>query len=218
VHNVGTRGKRASSWLNNPHAPVWAFFSRRQFFPRCLLLRGVSSQRAIRRPIRPQGMARTEIPHRRALPRDPRALIERGGHLLIGPMRPVEPTTLGAVFHPPLDRRRQRLWNPPRLAWSPVDLEACHASFVLLREPAPHGGAMHTHILGNGPAFASPTGHQDRLAPVAEPSVSSRLENVFELHVFRCGQPYPSHLLPPSHETSHKRVAQKRCKLIRCMY
>jgi len=163
-------------------------------------------------------MARTEVAHCRTLDLDPRDVIPLGGHLLSGPLRPIAPTALGAVFHPPRDQRRQRRRHPPRLAWRPVDLEAGHTAFVLLRAPAPHGGAMHAHILGNGPAVASPTGHQDRLAPVAAPSVGSRLEHVFELHLFRGCQPYLSHLWPPSHETSHKRVAQKRCKLIRCMY
>lgn len=142
-------------------------------------------------------MALTEVPPCRALDRDPSGLIQGGRQLFVGPVRPIEPTALGAVLHPPLDRRRQRLGHPTRLARGPVDLEARPASFMIQREPAPHGGAMHAQILGDGPTLAAPTGHQDRLASVAESSVGGRLEGVFQLFVFRGCQLNPPPLCPP---------------------
>lgn len=138
-------------------------------------------------------MALTEVPPCRALDRDPSGLIQGGRQLFVGPVRPIEPTALGAVLHPPLDRRRQRLGHPTRLARGPVDLEARPASFMIQREPAPHGGAMHAQILGDGPTLTAPARHQHRLAPVAEASVGGRLENVFEVRLFRCRQPNPLH-------------------------
>ena len=67
-------------------------------------------------------MALTEHPHGRALHLEPSGLIQVCRQLFIGPVRPIEPTALRAVFHPRLERRRQRLGNPPRLPWRLWDL------------------------------------------------------------------------------------------------
>src|SRR5262249_38908580 len=164
-------------------------------------------------------MALTEVPHRGALDLDPGGLIQIHGQLFIGPVRPMEPTPPWAFLHPTLDHRRPRLGNPPRLSRCPLDLQALQAPFMIVREPEPHGRAMHPQILGDGLALATPTGHQDRLAPVAESSVVGRLEGVFQLLFFRGRQPHPPHLFRPlSHEKPHERVPQKRCKITRCLY
>jgi hypothetical protein len=128
----------------------------------CPIRSQISKQIAIRRPIRPHGMALTEVPYGRALDLDPRGLIQGGRQLFIGPMRSVEPTTLGASLHPPLDRRRQRLGHQPRLAWGPWDRSALYPPFMIWFQPQLHGGAMHPQIVGDGLALTPPTGHQDR--------------------------------------------------------
>src|SRR5215470_391190 len=139
-------------------------------------------------------MALTKVPHGRALHGDPCGLIPICRQLFVGPVRAIEPTPRRASFHPHLNRRPQRLGNPSRLAWCPLNLQALYAPFVIVLEPEPHRGAMHPQILGNGLALAPPTRHQDRLTPIAEASVSGRLEKVFQLLLFRCRQPNLPHL------------------------
>src|SRR5215467_5021146 len=139
-------------------------------------------------------MALTKVPHGRALHGDPCGLIYICRQLFVGPVRAIEPTPRRASFHPHLNRRPQRLGNPSRLAWCPLNLQALYAPFVIVLEPEPHRGAMHPQILGNGLALAPPTRHQDRLTPIAEASVSGRLEKVFQWLLFRCRQPNLPHL------------------------
>src|SRR5678816_3330452 len=115
----------------------------------------------------------------------------------VGPVRAIKPTPRRAGFHPCLDRRPQRLGNPPRLARCPVDLQALHAAFVIVLEPEPYRGTMHPQILRDGLALSSPARHQDRLTPVTEASVIGRLEDVFQVLLFHCRQLNPPHLCQP---------------------
>ena len=78
---------------------------------------------------------------------------------------------------------------------------------------------MHPSILRNGLALQPPTRHQDRLAPVTKASIGGRLEEVFQVYLFRGRQPDSSPLVqPPYHAKLSERVPQKRGKFIRCMY
>jgi hypothetical protein len=148
-------------------------------------------------PVRPHPVALAEVAHRCALDRDARGLIQIRGQLLIGPVCSIKPTPLGTAFYPVLDRRCQCGWNAARWSWGPLDGEACKAVLMILREPAPYSRTMHPEILGDGLALTAPTRHQDRLAPITEPSVAGRLEGVFQLLLFRGRQPNPSHPLQP---------------------
>src|SRR5215475_10641914 len=56
---------------------------------------------------------------------------------------------------------------------------------------------MHAQILGNGLTLSPPARHQDRLTPVTEASVLGRLEEVFQLFVFRGRQLNQPHLFQP---------------------
>jgi hypothetical protein len=67
-------------------------------------------------------MTLTEYPHRRALHRDPGGMIQISRQFLIGPVGTVEVTTLGAGFHPPLERWGQRRGNAARLPRRPLNL------------------------------------------------------------------------------------------------
>jgi hypothetical protein len=122
ARHVGTSGKRAASWLSKTHAPTWAFFYRRQLFPRPALLLGVAPQIAIRRPIRAQGLTLTEHPPGGALALDARGPLPGRCQVVIGPVGAVASTALGAVFPPLLERRRHRGGHPAWLAWGPGDL------------------------------------------------------------------------------------------------
>jgi hypothetical protein len=122
VHNVGTSGKRASSWLSSTHCPAWAFFACRQFFPRHLLFLGVAPSIAIRRPIRAHVMTLPEDPHGGALDLDPRRPIQVRRELCIGPIGSIASAARRSILPPPLDRGGQRLGDPPWLAWCPGDL------------------------------------------------------------------------------------------------
>jgi hypothetical protein len=143
-------------------------------------------------------MALTKVPHGRTLHGDPCGLIHIRRQLFVDPVRTIEPTTRWACFHPLLDRRPQCLGNPPRLARCPVNLQALQAPFVIVLEPAPHCGAMHPQISGDGLALPPPVRHRDRLTPVTEASVIGRLEGVFQLFLFRCRQLNPPHLFQPT--------------------
>src|SRR5690349_10876329 len=69
---------------------------------------------------------------------------------------------------------------------------------------------MHPQILRDGLALPPPTRHQDRLTPVTQASVSGRLEDVFQLVVFRWRQLNPPHLFqPPLLRTSRKDTSKK---------
>src|SRR5512132_3212988 len=207
-------------WDDSPSHPVWPvtlapgesgprldsaahtlrpglFFYRRQFFLRHSLLLGVASQIAIGWPVRPDVMALTKVPHGRPLHRDARGLIHIRRQFFVGPVRAIKPTPRRAGFHPCLDRRPQRLGNPPRLARCPVDLQALHAPFVIVLEPEPYRGTMHPQILRDGLALSPPARHQDRLTPVTEASVIGRLEDVFQVLLFHCRQLNPPHLCQP---------------------
>jgi hypothetical protein len=142
-------------------------------------------------------MALTEVPHRGAFDRDPFGRIQRGRPLLIGPVCSIEATRQGAIFPPTLDRRGQGLREATRLAWRPVDMEARQAPCLSLREPPPHGGAMHAQIVGDSPALAAATGHQDRLAPLPESPVSGRLAEVCQVRWCRRRSCNPPHLFSP---------------------
>src|SRR6516162_4731864 len=142
-------------------------------------------------------MALTKGSHGCPLHSDARGLIHIRRQLFVGPVRPIEPTPCRAGLHPLLDRRPQRLGNPPRLAWCPVDRQDLDAPFVIVLEPEPHRRAMHSQILGNGLALPPPARHQDRLTPVTQASVLGCLEEVFQLFVFRSRQLNPPHLFPP---------------------
>jgi hypothetical protein len=139
-------------------------------------------------------MALTKVPHGRALHGDPHGLIQIRRQLFVGPVRPIKPTPRRACFHPLLDRRPQRCGNSSRLPWGPVNLQALQTPFVILLEPEPDRGAMYSQILGDGLALPSPACHQDRLTPVTEAAVSSRLEDVCQVLLFRCRQLNSSHL------------------------
>src|SRR5215510_13884998 len=139
-------------------------------------------------------MALTEHPHGRTFDRDPRRLVQIRRQLLIGPVRPIEPTPLGAGFHPRLDGRCQRLGNPTLLSRSPVDLDTLRTLFGILCEPQAHRRTMYPQILGDGLALPPAMGHEDRLAPVAESSVMGRFEELFQVRLFRCGQSDALHL------------------------
>src|SRR5262245_60941853 len=142
-------------------------------------------------------MTLTKVPHGRPLHGDSRSLIHIRRQLFVGPVRPIEPTPRWAGFHPLLDCRPQRLGNPSRLAWCPLDLQALHAPCVIVLEPEPHRRAMHPSILGNGLTLPPPARHQDRLTPVTEAPIAGRLEDVFQLLLFRCRQPNLPHLCQP---------------------
>ena len=189
------------------------FFSRLKLFLGHPLLRGVAAHITIGRAVWPDVMALTKVPHGRALHDDPCGLLHIRRQLFVGPVRAIEPTPRRASFHPHLNRRPQRLGNPSRLAWCPLNLQALYAPFVIVLEPEPHRGAMPPHILGNGRALAPPTRHQDRLTPVAEAPITGRLEGVFQLLLFRCRQPNPPHLCQPLIRT-HKvmRASMKKQK------
>jgi hypothetical protein len=75
-----------------------------------------------------------------------------------------------------------------------VDLQALQASFMIVLEPESYRGAMHPQILRDGLALPTPARHQDRLTPVTQASVSGRLEDVFQLVLFRWRQLNPLHL------------------------
>src|SRR5215211_1004917 len=102
--------------------PAGLFFSCRQLFSGCLLLLRVAAQIVIRRPVGAYAMALTEDSHRRALHLAPGGVIQIRRQFLIGPVGPVESTTLGAVLHPPLERWSQRFWNAARLPRRPLNL------------------------------------------------------------------------------------------------
>jgi hypothetical protein len=87
-------------------------------------------------------MALTEDPYGGALDLNPRRPIEMGRQLVIGLVRSIESTALGAVLHPRLDGQRQRLRNPFWLAWCPVDCQACQTSRMIVLQPQPHSRAM----------------------------------------------------------------------------
>ena len=142
-------------------------------------------------------MALTKVPHGCPLHSDARGLIHLRRPRFVGPVRPIEPTPCRAGLHPRLDRRHQRLGNASRLAWGPLELQALHAAFVIVREPEPHRGAMHPQILGDGLTLSTPARHQDRLTPVTEAPIAGRLEDVCQLFVFHCRQLHPPHLYPP---------------------
>jgi hypothetical protein len=88
-------------------------------------------------------MTLTENPHCRALHLNAGGVIEVHRQLLIGPVGTVEATTLGAGFHPLLERRGQRLGHAARLAGSPLNLQACHAMLLILCEPQAYRRAMY---------------------------------------------------------------------------
>jgi hypothetical protein len=62
-------------------------------------------------------------------------------------------------------------------------------------------------------------GPQDGLTPVAEASVISRFEELFQVRLFRGRQPDPPHrVLPLLLKTLREGTSKKRCKIIRRMY
>ena len=66
-----------------------------------------------------------------------------------------------------------------------------------LLQPQPHGGAMHPEILGNRLTLPPPMRHQDGLAPVPEPAVMGRFEDLFQVHLFCGRQSDPPHPFYP---------------------
>src|SRR5215510_10608590 len=109
-------------------------------------------------------MAPTTGAPRRALDLDARRLLPLRCECFVGPVRTIEPPPCRAGFPPRLDGRGQRLGHLPRLSRCPGALSACPTPCMIVREPAPHGGAMPAQIWGDGPPLAAPTGHQDRRA------------------------------------------------------
>src|SRR5262249_44174934 len=105
VHNVGTRGNRASSWLSKTHGLACAFFSCGQFLPGDLLLLGLTPHIPLCRPIGPYSMALAEDPHGGAPDLNTCHLIEMSREFFIGPVGPIEAAALRPLLHPPLDHR-----------------------------------------------------------------------------------------------------------------
>ena len=87
-------------------------------------------------------MMLTEVLHGAAFNVNASLLVEVDGQFLIRPVGAVKAATLGALFHPLLDRRGQCFGNPPRLARSPLNLEAGQAPLVIALEPEDDGTAM----------------------------------------------------------------------------
>jgi hypothetical protein len=56
---------------------------------------------------------------------------------------------------------------------------------------------MHSQVLGDDLALPPAMGHQDGLASVAEASVISRFEDLFQLRLLGGRQPDPLHLFHP---------------------
>jgi hypothetical protein len=116
----------------------------------------------------------------------------------IGPGRSRQSAALGAIFHPPWERRRQRLGQASWLAWGPVALSARPAMFLLVLEPEAYSRTMSPELLSNELALAPATRHQNRRRPGAEASVSGRLKERFQLRWCHSRQPDPPHRFPPS--------------------
>ena len=206
ARHVGTRGKRAASGLSKTPAPTGAVFARRQRFPHHARLLGGASQKARRRPIRASAMARTAVAPRGALALDSRSLIPGDRPRCIGPGGALASTPLGTAFHPPLERRRARLREPPRPPGGPVERHAQHALLTIWRAPAPSSGTMHAHLLGDRPTPASATRPPDRRTPIAQPAVTGGFAGGGPLSVCRCRPPSLSPLFQPPHEQPHERV------------
>jgi hypothetical protein len=76
-------------------------------------------------------MILTEVLHGAAFDINASLLVEVDGQFFIRPVGSVKTATWGALFHPLLDRWGQFFGNPPRLAGSPLNLEAAQAPLVI---------------------------------------------------------------------------------------
>jgi hypothetical protein len=136
-------------------------------------------------------MTLTKHPHGGALDLPTRRPVQMRRQCFIGPVRAIEATALGTVFHPGQDHRCQWLGHTTRWARRPLDLQPCHTLFMVLLEPQPYRRTMYASILGNHLALPPPMRHQDRLAPVTEASVVGRFEDLFQWRLCCPRQPDP---------------------------
>src|SRR5262245_15747587 len=129
-------------------------------------------------------MTLTEHEHGSALDLNSRRPIQMHRQRFVRPIAPNKHKTLGTFIHTRLDGRGPCVRNMTRVARPPLDLSTCQAMCMILLEPQPHRATMHPSILGDGLALPPPMGHQDRLTPVAEASVISCFEDLFQLRLF----------------------------------